>query len=164
MFQYLVSNLASSDLAGDLAAMGFYMSETIITSHTHARLLLARTHVRQTRAGKGTRELWWGVPSQATPPGGALLSKGQSWKSTGGHAMRGIIHYPKPTAHSQTYRTGEPRARHHHPPSLSPAVSTCGIDEFGSRVRYSLKVLPPTAPSRKSFHQGGVRGGGEYCS
>lgn len=54
----------------------------------------------------------------------SLLSKGQGsvMEVNRRPSMRGIIHNPKPTAHSQTYRTGEPRARHHHPPSLSPAV------------------------------------------
>lgn len=66
-------------------------------------------------------------------------------------------HHPlsKPTAHSQTYRTGEPRARHHHPPSLSPAVSLAVIDESGSRVRYSLKVHPPTTLRENPFIQAG---------
>lgn len=129
MFQYLRSlgNLASSDLAGDLAAMGFYMSETIITSHTHARLLLARTHVRQTRAGKGTRQ------EQVALVGGSIASHAARRGSplqgprVGHGSQQAAInegHHPlsKPTAHSQTHRTGEPRTRHHHPPSLSPAV------------------------------------------
>ena len=57
MFQYLhvpgLSNLASSDLAGGLAAVGFYMSETIITSHTHA--FFWRAHMCD-RHGRGKEQ------------------------------------------------------------------------------------------------------------
>lgn len=131
-------------------------------SSPHTRTpLLARTHVRQkqTRAGKGTREqvalVGGSIASHAARRGSPLQGPRVSHGSQQAAINEGHHPLSKPTAHSQTYRTGEPRARHHHPLSLSPAVLLAVIDESGSRVRYSLKVHPPTALRENPFIKAG---------
>lgn len=145
--------------------MGFYMSETIITSDTHAFFWRAHMCDRHGR-GKEQESFGGGFHLQATPPGGALsplqgprVGHGSQQAAINeGHHPQSQTHRPLPDL--SNWRTKGAASSS----SLSFASCvTCGIDEFGSRVRYSLKVYvhSPTAPSRKSFHQGGVRSGGD---